>query len=183
MERSRSSDRDKRSSVCRSPELMPTTRASAGSLNLGPRPRHRSMKSMLLITLLTSVLASPVYAQFLGGSAAAEQDSMEKPLRQRSVPEGRTPDRSMRPPQQVDFSAQEQVDFSMNTPLPGTPVDPRKRTAARRSPGEIDRAVNRLADQAVDSRVGASDTRKNEVDHPGRIGSGGAPRGSAETQR
>ncbi len=123
------------------------------------------MKSKLLITLLTSVLATPVYAQFLGGSAGDEEDLTAKALGQTPAPEGRTPDRATKPPpQQVDFSAPEQIDFGVDAALPEGPAEPGNRTPARRTPATMDRAVDRLADEAVDSGFGAGNTPKNEAD-------------------
>lgn len=138
------------------------------------------MKSKLLIALVAALLASPAYAQFLGGSAADDDNVTEKPLGETPKPEGRTPDRDTQAPQQVDFSAPEQMDFSMNAASPHTPAEGRNRTPARRAPARIDRNVDRLADEAVDSLIGASATaKKNEVDRPAATGFGPAPRGFA----
>ena len=146
----------------------------------GAHSAFRAMRSRLLLALLTSVLATPVYAQFLGGSASDEENLTAKPLGETPPPDGRTPDRSTKPPQQVDLRAPEQIDFSVKAAAPHTPEDdPRDRAPERRKPGSLDRAVDRLADEAVDSRIGARNTTKNAVDEPSRVELGAAPRGFA----
>lgn len=115
------------------------------------------MRSRLLIAVLASFLASPVHAQFLGGSAA---DERSEPLGQAPLPEGRTPDRTTKPPQQVDFSAPHEMGFGMDAARPDEPVEGRAgepvEGRASAPPGRLDRRLDRLADQPVDTAVGAS---------------------------
>jgi hypothetical protein len=111
------------------------------------------VRSRLLIAVLASLLASPVHAQFLGGSAA---DERSEPLGQAPLPEGRTPDRTTKPPQQVDFNAPHQMDFGMDAARPDEPVERRAGAPA----GRMDRRLDRLADEPVDSAVGASAATK-----------------------
>ena len=117
------------------------------------------VKSKLLVALLAALLGSPVYAQLRDGSAFNRENFHEddEPLWDTPGPPERTPDRSTKPPQQVDLSAPGQMDFSVDAALADTPADRRDRTPApRRPPVSLDRMLDRHADRAVDSAVGAS---------------------------
>jgi len=77
------------------------------------------------------------------------------------VPTGGTDTRASSP-QQIDFRAPAQFDFSENAAPPQTPPDPDERMRARRTPAGVDRRADRPADEPVPGSLRALDAAKAE---------------------
>lgn len=105
------------------------------------------------VSLTALLLSSPVQAQStLWDGGDPFRPSLGPPQTWPPLPTGR---RDATPaPEQMDFGAPAQVDFSANAAPPRTSLGPDERMRARAAPASADRRADRPADEPASNRLG-----------------------------
>lgn len=114
------------------------------------------MSALLAASLAALLFSGAVQAQF--EAAVVSPSGIGPPGALPRVPPNRGDTRAS-PPQQIDFSAPAQFDFSESGAPQQAPPDPDARAPARRTPASVDRRADRPADERWQRRANGTAVR------------------------